>query len=223
MLCSRSVASVAPKGTMTTSSTTSPSKAGFSTGQKVLATAGVLGAAVSIAALGTFGTFGGSTSASQKVDSGSAGIDMPHSNLNAPVSGMLPGDTVERIATISNAGSSRLRDILLSTTIVTGSALTSDETNGLQVAIDGCSIPWTAVSGGPDVCSGHQWPVVAERAVAALTPGMPLDMYSVSVGQSDYLRATFKLPVTADASFQNLSAELDFQFDGVQRPGQFID
>lgn len=210
---------------MSSSSTTSPTtpRSKFSTGKKVLATAGVLGAAASIVALGTFGTFGGSTSASQKIDSGSAGIDMPYSTFSAPISGALPGDTIERVATLQNTGTSTLKSILLTTTAVKASALTTDAANGLQLTIDGCSIPWRTVNGGADACDDAQWSVLPTTPVASLTPGIPLNVASVSAGRTDYLRATFKLPATADSSLQNLDAELNFQFDGIQRDGQYLD
>lgn len=210
---------------MAISSTTSPStpRPKFSTGQKVLATAGVLGAAASMVALGTFGTFGGSTSASQKVDSGSAGLDMSYSNFSAPISGILPGDTSERFATLQNTGTSPLKSVLLTTTAVKASVLTADAASGLQLAIDACSIPWRTVNGGADACDEAQWSVLPTTPVASLAPGMPLNVASVSAGRTDYLRATFKLPATANSSFQNLDAELNFQIDGVQRDGQYLD
>jgi len=217
--------SPATKGTMAISSTSSPAirRPKFSPGKKVLATAGVLGAVASVVALGTFGTFGGSTSASQKVDSGSAGIDMPYSTFSAPISGVMPGDTVERAAALRNTGTSTLKNILLTTTAAKASALTTDAVNGLQFAVDGCSVPWRTIVGGADACDGAQWSVLPSTPVANLTPGTPLNTSAVSAGATDYLRATFKLPATADSSFQNLDAELNFQFDGLQRDAQYLD
>lgn len=209
---------------MTASITTVPAKtrAEFSNRKKLLMTAGAVGAIVSIAALGTFATFGGSTSANQQVASGSAGLDMPYSTFNQPIVDVLPGDSVERISTLHNPGTSALKEILLTTTTVTPSALTTDPVNGLQLTIDACEMPWRTVAGAADACDGATWQVLASP-VATLTPGTPLaSLQSVVGGKSDYLRATFHLPSSADATFQNLNAELDFQFDGVQRDGKYL-
>lgn len=81
----------------------------LSTGKKLLASAAVVGVLAAVAGLGSWGAFTGSTSASQKVATGSAGLEMPYSDFNGPVSGMLPGDTIERTATLYNPGSSSLK------------------------------------------------------------------------------------------------------------------
>lgn len=209
---------------MTASTITAPAKSARSltTGQKFLASAAAVGAVAALFA-GTFGAFGNSTSASQKFETGSAGIDMPYSTISAPISGLLPGDSTERVATLTNTGTSNLESIKMTATPVTSSALTTDPTNGLQLAIDACNVPWRTVAGAADACDGSQWPVLASTPVATLTPGMPLNVASIAAGQTDHLRATFKLPDTADSTFQNLAAETNFQFDGVQRAGTFID
>lgn len=209
-----------------TISTAVPSKptSKFSTGKKLLASAAIVGAVASIAALGSFASFGGSTSASQKVSTGSVGLEMPYSTFNAPVSDVLPGDTIERVATMTNTGSSALKEIVLSTTAVQSSALNADPVNGLQVSIETCSVPWTTNTGGPDACAGSVWTVIPQGPLSQLSGPIALTApQAVNSGGSDYLLATFKLPSTADSTFQDLSSELNFQFDGIQRDAKFLD
>ncbi|MET3143482.1 UNVERIFIED_ORG: hypothetical protein ABIB13_003218 [Arthrobacter sp. UYEF2] len=208
---------------MTTSTavpTTAPSK--FSTGKKLLASAAIVGAIASVAALGSFGSFGGSTSASQKVSTGSVGLEMPYSTFNGPIAGMLPGDTVERVATLNNPGSASLKEIVLTTTRTEPSALNLDPVNGLRLHLQTCSTPWTAVPGGPDVCGGSMQTVL-NSPLAAMSTQVLAGLQSVNPSGQDYLLATFTLPSSADATFQNLSADATFEFDGIQRDAKFLD
>lgn len=201
-----------------------PSKrtAKFSTGKKLMASAAIVGAIASIAALGSFGSVGGSTSASQKVATGSVALEMPYSTFNGPIAGMLPGDTIERVATLHNPGSANLEEIVLTTTRTEPSALNTDPVNGLQLHLQTCSTPWTAVPGGPDDCGGSMQTVL-NSSLAVLSTNALTGLQSVNPGGQDYLLATFMLPSSADATFQNLSADTTFTFDAAQRDAKFLD
>ena len=92
-----------------------------STGGKVLASTVLLGAAASVAGLGTFGTFTSTTSASASVASGTVKIDVgaagsAANRLSVAAAGLVPGDTVSRAVTLGNTGDQALAGIGLTTT-----------------------------------------------------------------------------------------------------------
>jgi predicted ribosomally synthesized peptide with SipW-like signal peptide len=79
-------------------------KAARSTAQKLLATVAVLGAAVSIAGLGTYATWTSTTSQSQSISSGTVTIALgatgaATNRLNIGASALAPGDTIQRAST----------------------------------------------------------------------------------------------------------------------------
>src|SRR5690349_7183991 len=120
----------------------------LATTPKLMASLAVLGAAASIAGLGTFATFTSSTSAqNQALTSGTVSITLGAANrLTTGASNLVPGDTVERAVDITNngsAGTSQVGSITLTTTASPSSLLDTDTTNGLQMQIDSCSVAWT--------------------------------------------------------------------------------
>ena len=194
-----------------------------STGGKVLASTVVLGAAASIAGLGTFGTFTSTTSASESASTGTVKIDLGASGtdnrLSVAATGLVPGDTVQRVVKLSNTGSQNLAGTTLTATATTSSVLDSDTTNGLQLTIDKCSQAWTEGGTAPAysyTCAGTTTPVLGTRPVIGLA--MPLSgLSSLTAGSSDYLRVTLAFPTGADNSFQNKSSVIALTFDGLQR------
>ena len=146
-----------------------------STGGKVLASTVLVGAAASVAGLGTFGTFTSTTSASAAVASGTVKIDVgagaaagAANRLSVAATGLVPGDTVSRVVTLSNTGDQPLAGIGLTTTASPSSKLDSDTVMGLQLQIDACSLPWTEAGTTPSytyTCTGTKSAVLASRAV----------------------------------------------------------
>ncbi len=87
---------------------------------KVIASLALVGTAAGVAGLGTYGAFTSSTSASNTVASGSVSIALgatgTANRLSVAASGLVPGDTVQRVATLSNAaGNQNLSAITLTT------------------------------------------------------------------------------------------------------------
>ena len=129
------------------------------TSGKILASVALVGTAAAVAGMGTFGAFTDSTTTvDQAVTAGTVIIDLTDpGTLNVPVTHLLPGDSVEKFATLSNTGNSDFNTISLSTALATGATtnlLTSDATNGLQLTIESCSTAWTVVANGADTCTG---------------------------------------------------------------------
>ena len=191
--------------------------------KKVLLSLSVIGAAGSIAALGTFAQFTSSTSASQNFGTGTVTISLgakgsAANRLDVAAAGMVPGDTVQRSLNLVNAGSVELSGVSLTTSAATSSILDTDAVNGLQLAIDRCSVPW-AESAAPYTytCSGTVSPVVASRPVIGANVELA-NLSSTAPGATDHLRVTLRLPAEADNAFQGKASSITYTFTGTQRP-----
>jgi spore coat-associated protein N len=196
-----------------------------STGGKALASTVVLGAAASIAGLGTFGTFTSTTSATASAASGNVAITLgatgAGNRLNVSATGLVPGDTVQRAVQLSNAaGNQDLAGITLTTTAPKSSVLDTDPTNGLRLSIDSCPSAWTeggsATNGYTYTCSVATKTVLGSQAVKGTDMALT-DLTSTKAGNTDYLRVTLTLPSAAGNTVQSQSSELSFAFSGTQR------
>ncbi|MEC5197800.1 spore coat-associated protein N [Arthrobacter sp. PL16] len=195
------------------------------TSGKVLASVALLGVAASVAGLGTYGSFTSTTSASETVTAGTVDVRLGAAGTDAnrltiAATGVVPGDTIQRAATLTNAGNQNFGGVTLSTTATgTASKLTSDPVNGLQVAVDACSLPWTETGTAPAytyTCSGSVSSVLPSRAIIG-TDIVLSSLQSITTSSADYLRVTATLPTAADNSFQGLTSSVNFAFTATQR------
>jgi len=189
---------------------------------KLLATVALLGAAASIAGLGTYATFTSTVSQSHTIASGTVTIALgatgaSTNRLNIGASGLAPGDTIQRSVDLINSGSLDLASVTLTTTASPSSLLDTDATNGLQMVIDKCSQAWTE-SGPPYTytCGGTTSSVLASRAVIGSSLALS-NLGSTTAGASDHLRVTLTLPSGAGNTFQNQSSTITYTFTGTQR------
>jgi spore coat-associated protein N len=189
---------------------------------KLMASMAVIGAAASIAGLGTFATFTSSTSAqNQALTSGTVSITLGSANrLAVGATNLVPGDTIERAVDITNngsAGTSSVGSITLTTSASPSSALDTDTSNGLQMQIDSCSVAWTE-SGPPYTytCGGSTSVVLASRAVVGNAISLS-NMSATTAGNTDHLRVKLTLPSGAGNSLQGLSSTLGYVFTATQR------
>src|SRR6478735_1728968 len=197
-----------------------------SRGRKLLLTIAVLGAAASIAGLGTFATFTSSTSASQSVSSGTVTIALgatgaSTNRLTVGASNIAPGDTIQRSVDLIDSGSIDLASITLTTNATTSSLLDTDATNGLQMVIDRCSNAWTEGGTAPAytyTCSGATSTVLASRAIVGTNLALS-NLSALTNGVTDHLRVTLSFPSAAPNSFQNQSSTIQYTFTGTQRAG----
>lgn len=193
------------------------------TSRKLLASAALLAGAAGVAGLGTYGSFTSTTSASASVASGTVKVDLgaagAANRLSVPATGLVPGDSVQRAVTLSNSGTQDLSGVALTTVASTTSKLDTDTTNGLQVAIDSCSVPWTEAGTAPAytyTCSGATKSVLAARPI--IGANLPLiNLGSTGAGKADNLRVSVTFPTAADNSFQGISSVVGFTFTGTQR------
>ncbi|HEV7187136.1 MAG TPA: TasA family protein [Blastococcus sp.] len=190
--------------------------------RKVVGSLGVLGAAAAVAGLGTFGTFtDSSTPIASTISSGTVSINLTQQGFTVPAttSNFVPGDSLTRAVNLTNAGSSNFGSVSLGTTVATPSNLTTDGTNGLQLAVKKCTVPYTqggTASAATYTCSGTETVLASGPAVANYTLNNPA---SLTAGATDYLTFTLSLPTSADNTFQGKSAALSLTFTGTQRTG----
>ena len=189
------------------------------TTNKVIATIAVLGAAAAIAGLGTFATFTSSTSTSHTIASGTLSLTSgPVNRLGTGASLIAAGDSMQRAIDLNYAGSVDMGSATLTTSASTSSALDTDTTDGLRLAIDKCSVAWTE-SGPPYTytCGGSVSTVLASQPL--IGSNVALSNLTLTAGTTDHLRVTVTLPSTAGNAFQNLSSTVGYTFTGVQRAG----
>jgi hypothetical protein len=199
------------------------SKTRRSTTRKVVGSLAIAGTAAAVAGLGTFGTFTDSTTpVATTVQTGTLDINLnvPNGGVAIPVttSNFVPGDSITRAVTLSNDGSTDLSSVTLTSTATASSILTTDLTNGLQLSVKGCSVPWTR--GGPAsaptyTCSGATSTLYSGSAVAGNVQ-LP-NPASLTAKGVDHLTFSVSLPTNADNAFQGKTASLGLTFTGTQR------
>ena len=196
----------------------------MSLSRKILLSVGALGAAASIAGLGTFATFTSTTSASQTVTSGTVTIALGSTGastnrLTVNASNIVPGDTMQRSFDLTNSGSDDLASITLTTSATASSALDTDATNGLQMTIDKCSIAWVELGTSPAftyTCAGTTSTVLASRAVIGSNISLS-NLGATTQGATDHMRLTLTLPSGATNTLQGLTSTVSYAFTGTQR------
>jgi predicted ribosomally synthesized peptide with SipW-like signal peptide len=189
------------------------------TSNKVIASIALVCAAAAIAGLGTFATFTSSTSTSHTIASGTLSLTSgPTNRLGTGASTIAAGDSMQRAIDLNYAGSISFGSATLTTSASASSALDTDATDGLHVAIDKCSVAWTE-SGPPYTytCGGSTSTVLASSPV--IGSNVALSNLTLTAGSTDHLRVTVTLPSTAGNSLQNLSSTVGYTFTGVQRAG----
>jgi hypothetical protein len=149
---------------------------------------------------------------------------------------LVPGDFVERSLRLdiaANGGNTTMTDVKLTTSGNNGPpSFVTTATDGLQLWIQACSLPWTEANPGPGV---YTYTCVGGGAVRSDVLGTGADppnsvdfvqtntligsSLDLTDGANNYLMVTVKLPTTADDSMQGQSSTLSFKFDGVQRAG----
>jgi hypothetical protein len=186
-----------------------------STTRKVVGSLGVIGAAAAVAGMGTFGSFTDSTTpVATTVNSGTVSIDLAKaSSLDFTAADLIPGDSVTRPYTLKNDGNNDLGTINVTSVATTGSILTTDTTNGLQLAIKSCSVPWTQNSNAFTCTSGEKT-LVSGPAVLNMNLNSPA---SLAAGKQDNLAISYSLPTAAGNEFQGKQAAFSITFTATQR------
>jgi hypothetical protein len=204
-------------------SNTASSGSGLSTRQKLLLSAGVVAGAAAIMGTGTYALFTGTTNTQSTLSSGTVVLldvsaNAANNRLSVGAANLAAGDSVQRAVNIKNTGTIDMAAVTLTTSApVTSSLLDTDTSNGLQMVISQCSVPWTE-SGGPAytyTCGGSTTSVVASRPVVG--SNLALSGLTLTPNTSNYLRVTLTLPSAAPDTLQNQSSVINFAFTGTQR------
>jgi hypothetical protein len=191
------------------------------TGLKIVGALSVVGAAVAVAGLGTFGQFTDSTSpVNTKVDTGVVSVDVSSpAGAAVPFSGgmMLAGDSRSALVDLVNDGTTPLASVSLTSTATASSVLDKDTVNGLQLTVESCTVAWTTGAAAP-TCSGtvrsyFTQPVIVTNASLASSAAL-------AAGATDHLKLTASLPSSASGdAFEGATSNLNFVFTGAQRSG----
>jgi hypothetical protein len=191
------------------------------TGLRIVGALSVVGAAVAVAGLGTFGQFTDSTSpVGTQVDSGVVSVDVSSpAGASVPVSGgmMLAGDSRSALVDLVDNGTTPLSTLTLTATATSSSILDQDTVNGLQLTVESCSVAWTGGAGTPS-CTGTVRSYLTQPILVSDAP-LP-DSPALSAMATDHLKLTVTLPTSATAdAFQGATSDLNFVFTGAQRAG----
>ncbi len=188
-----------------------------STARKVIGSLGVIGAAAAVAGMGTFGSFTDSTTAvNTTISSGTVKIELNQAAVVPfTATGLVPGDSVTRTFTLKNAGTTDFGSVSLESlpTNSPQSVLTTDITNGLQLAVKSCPVAWTQ-NGNAFSCASGEKTLLTGPAAVTKTLTSPASLTS---GLSDNIAITYTLPSTAGNAFQGKSADLSLVFTAQQR------
>lgn len=156
------------------------------------------------------------------MSSGSVAIGIngaPVDSIASGAAGMLPGDSAQRVVTIDNLGSAAWSTLLMTTYVARGddsSMLDTDPDLGLQMAVDRCSVPWSA-NGATYTCPGARTANVA-AAGPVVRANVPITASTASEpGSHDYLRIITSLPANAGNEVLGQRTSLTIRFSAVQR------
>jgi hypothetical protein len=191
------------------------------TGLTIVGALSIVGAAVAVAGLGTFGQFTDRTSpVDTKVDTGVVSIDVSSpTGASVPFSGgmMLAGDSRSALVDLVNDGTTPLTTVTLTSTATSSSVLDQDTVNGLQLTVESCPVAWTTGASAP-TCSGavrnyFTQPILVSNASLVSSAAL-------AAGATDHLKLTAALPGSASGdAFEGATSTLNFLFTGAQRSG----
>ncbi|WP_233549260.1 TasA family protein, partial [Clavibacter lycopersici] len=143
-----------------------------------------------------------------ELDWGGGGADQ----LAVPIAGLRPGDAQVRLVDLANTGTVAAAELV----VTLGGTAVAGTSDGLQVAIDRCTVAWTGAP-GTAVCAGTTTSVVADRPAVGRV-ALP-DSPARAVGGRDHLRLTVRLATSAPPSAQGVTGSVTLRVDGNQRPG----
>ena len=185
-----------------------------------------LTATAAVAGMATYATFTNSASQSFTATTGTVVVNLGATGsvtnrLNINATTIAPGDTMQRTVDVVNTSNLALASTTLTSTASPSSLLDTDTTNGLQMVIDKCSVPWTEAGVSPAFTytrGGSTTSVLTTRAVIGSAIALS-NMTLAAGGGSDRLRVTLALPTAAGNTFQNITSTITFSFTGTQRAG----
>ena len=141
------------------------------------------------------------------------------------ISGMAPGDVVNRFIELTNGGTMAGQTMTLALTDTASTTLTSSSANGLQIQVFECATQWTTVTG---LCSGAAGTSVmaSTPATTLLTTPGTISLASLAAGTTSHLRVQITLPAGSEVTtngtlpagtVQGVTSYLTWTFTETQR------
>ena len=200
---------------------------GAKTGLPLVVLAGLVAIALVLTGVGVYAvlTATANNATPQRATSGTLKLAMINNGVGfgTAISGLAPGDTVSRHVQLTNSGTLAGSNLTLAVVDATPTALSTNPTTGLQVAVARCSVPWVLATG---TCSGSRTALLStsvsalRAAPASVIPGV------LAAGSINYLQVRVALPESTDltvngvlpaGTVQGLSAALTWTFRETQR------
>lgn len=185
---------------------------------------------LAISATGVLAALGATAfnSTPQRAEAGTLSLTMANNGagFSSAVSGLAPGDVVQRYVDLTNGGTLAAQGLTLAVTSSATNPLTVDgtTTRALRVAVNGCTGgTWNPATGA---CSGTVTPLMAAAPVGSLTTPASLVPGAIAVGAVIRLQVVLTLPdqdevttngVAPATTIQGQSAGLTFTFTERQR------
>ncbi|ANH39215.1 hypothetical protein I601_2799 [Nocardioides dokdonensis FR1436] len=192
-------------------------------GVRLATSLALVAGAAAVAGLGTYGSFTSSTSASESLAAGEVKLDLTNQaaqGFNVAATGLVPGDSAQRAVQLTrSAATEAFGSVLLSTT---GAGPLVTDAQGLKIAVDQCTVPWTKVNNTMVLsCSGTTTTVLTTRPVVMTGQALaPVTTSLNGTGAAANLRVTLSLPTEAGNNLQGAAATIGFTFDATQRAAQ---
>jgi hypothetical protein len=146
--------------------------------------------------------------------------------FRSAVSGLAPGDTVQRYVDLANTGTLDGKALSLRAADATPTLLTGDPTKGLHVTVTECSGAWSATTGE---CAGSSTRVLGDTPVSTLLAApAALSSGDVTAGATRHLKVALTLPdqdettvngMPPTTTVQGKTAALTWTFTMTQRDG----
>ena len=170
-----------------------------------------------IASNGAFGVFVATGESSTRIGAGTVMLswnDTLAPQLSMVVGPLHPNESAEFALNLANTGDVALSTIQIGL-IGTGTGTPSD---GFQLAIDSCSVPWVSHGSSLTCEGGSGEAVAAERPVNGLI-NLP-SSEALTVHGIDYLRFTYRLSDSAPEIAEGSSGTIAITATGTQRAGR---
>lgn len=139
--------------------------------------------------------------------------------LNTLISAIAPGDTSNNYVDITSKGTLNLGDLFILLTASPSNSLVTSETNGLQVTINQCSLPWTKT----EVCPGVMLNVMEKTPISNIISKDYTPLNITNTQNINYLQLSITLPdikevtqngILPSDTVQGLSTEITWSFTG---------
>lgn len=197
----------------------------WSRSKSLLLAVAVITSAASIAGLGTWARYSSSKAASPDVTAGFVTVALgatgaKTNRLTTAVTNLEPGDIFYRSFDLISS-TTLMVSVTLTITDSAGAPTLSGTSDGLQLILQRCSIPWTESGSGPVftyTCAGTTTNLVAAGNVLRTTSLSGLDALnsSATLPTTDHLMATLQLPASSPSSAQSATSTIIYTFTCIQ-------